>query len=429
MSYKLKRLSNGLPLILAPIKGSKNITALLMVATGSKYENRDNNGISHFLEHMFFKGTEKRPNTFLISSELDKIGGEFNAFTGKEYTGYWVKTASNYIDTGLDVISDMLTNSKFDSEEIEREKGVIVEELNMYLDSPRDLSEDVFEECLYGDTPAGWSTIGTKKNILNFSRQDFLDYFYGHYNLNNSFLILAGDVSDKTESLAEKYFKKFPKGEALPKVKVEERQAEPNIKIHYKKTDQAHLFLGVRTAPYKSKEEFILKILAIVLGGTMSSRLFIELRERHGLAYYVRTANENYTDTGYLATRAGVPLDKIEKALKIILQEYKRISQELISASEMEKVKQFLESRISLQLETSDDVAEWYAKQAVLLSQQKKPLKFVKPEDFLKEIKNITVKDVKALAENIFQNQKLNLAIVGPYKDGDINNFKKILKM
>ncbi len=291
--YNLKKLSNGLNLITIPMRGTKTATILVMVKTGSKYENKKNNGISHFLEHMFFKGTDKRPNTLAIALELDKVGGEYNAFTGKEYTGYWVKVESSQIKLALDVVSDMLINSKFEQKEIEREKGVIIEELNMCRDNPMMHIEDVFEELLYGNQPAGWDTIGTKGNILGFKRRDFIDYLTSQYGVQNVFVCVAGNLGAGTRhgaflrEMVNKYFSKLQISDFQGKQPVKEKQTKPQVKLHYKKIDQANLSLGVRAFPIGHQDEFILKITSILLGGSMSSRLFIQLRERHGVAYYV----------------------------------------------------------------------------------------------------------------------------------------------
>ncbi len=425
---KLQKLKNGLTLLSAPIAGAKTAAVLVMIATGSKHEDRTTSGLSHFLEHMFFKGTVKRPNAQLISSTLDRVGGEYNAFTSKEYTGYWVKTASSDLPLAIDVVADMLLGSKFDAEEIDREKGVIIEEVNMYLDNPLMRIGDVFEECLYGDTPAGWDTIGTKDNIRGFQRADFVKYFKSQYRASNSFVCLAGDLPKDAKKLVEKHFSAWSKGKPKAKLPTADKQSKPSVKVEYKKTDQAHLSLGVRSEAYNGKDEFIVKLIATALGGSMSSRLFHSLRERNGLCYYVRTGAETYTDTGYITTQAGVPVDKVEKAIGIILAEYQRLSTELMDKDELKKIKQFVSGRILLQLEGADDVANWYAHQLVLNCQQPGGArrKLVTPNDFLAKVKKITAEDIRRVAKTIFDPKRLNLAIIGPYKSGD--TFLKLLK-
>lgn len=409
------------------MRGTKTATVLVMVGTGSKYENKNNNGISHFLEHMFFKGTKKRPNTHAITSELDKVGGEYNAFTGKEYTGYWVKVESGQIELAMDVVSDMLLNSKFSQAEINREKGVIVEEFNMYRDNPMMYIEDLFEQCLYGDTPAGWDTIGTKKNIENFQRQNFVDYLKSQYGSDNTIVCLAGDINESDTALVSKYFSSFKPAKSSDKLPVQENQILAKSLLHFKKTDQAHLSLGVRAYPYAHPDEMALKIISILLGGSMSSRLFIRLRERHGLAYYVRTGYETYTDSGYLSTQAGVPTNKLDEAIKIILVEYKRLAKEGLTAAELGKVKQCLIGRSALQFELSDNMANWYARQATMLKITGKERGILTPEHYFKEINRVTADDIKRVARDIFVEHKLNLAVIGNFKDK--KRFENILHL
>jgi predicted Zn-dependent peptidase len=436
--HKLQKLKNGLRLITVPMKGTRAVTVLVMIGTGSKYETRKNSGISHFLEHMFFKGTEKRPTTMDIAATLDGIGAEYNAFTGKEYTGYWVKTETSKIRLAMDVVSDMLLNAKFDAQEIEREKGVIIEELNMYQDNPIMHLEDVFETCLYGDTPAGWDTIGTQKTIQGFNRDNFVDYFQAQYAPYNTILCLVGNIDHKrAKKLAQQYFSKqkfLERGKDFQeKKKVVEKQAKPQIKLHYKKTDQAHLSLGVRTVGYGHKEKLIIKLLSIILGGSMSSRMFINLRERNGLAYYVRTGLESYTDCGYLTTRAGVPVGKLPLALEIILKEYKKTKEKLIPEDELKRNKDLLRGRVTLQLEASDNQADWYGRQATLLDtiqrtkKNKKDLELLTPEKYFKIIEKISAKDIQRVARKIFVNKGLNLAVIGPFRSN--KGLKKIIKL
>jgi predicted Zn-dependent peptidase len=418
--YKVQLLSNKMPLITIPIKGAPTATALVMVKTGSKYETRADNGLSHFLEHMFFKGTQRRPTTLSLSSELDALGGEYNAFTSKEYTGYWIKVAAPKIRKAMDVVSDMLLNSKFEETEIEREKGVIVEEVNMYEDNPLMHVEDVFESCLYGDTPAGWETIGTKKNIRGFKREDFLNYLKRQYGSRSMYVILAGGITEADKKAAAKMFKVFPANPWRDKAAVKEKQSSPRLLVAPKKIDQVNLSLGVRTYPIGHPEEFRLKLLSVILGGSMSSRLFINLRERHGLAYSVRTMSELYSDSGYLTTQAGVPTDKARAAVKIILEEYKRIATELVDAKELKRAKDLLSGKALLQMEATDDIATWYARQAIMRK------KMMTPKEFLRAIRQVTAPQLLATAKKIFVNRGLNLAVIGRVKSSD---FKNILKL
>lgn len=417
--YKQKKLKSGLKLITVPMTGTKTITVLVMIETGSKYEDKLNNGISHFIEHMLFKGTSKRPNTLIIASELDKIGAEFNAFTAKECTGYWVKVDSAKVGVALNMLDDILLHSKFDSKEINKEKGTIIEEINMYEDNPMMQIDHIFEQCLYGDTPAGWDTIGTKENILKLKRSDILNYFKTQYSADKIVVCLAGSINKKTENLINKYFK-FKKLNFQDKIPTTEKQVKPQMKLSYKKTDQATISLGVRTMPRNHKDEVILKFLGIVLGGSMSSRLFTEVRERQGLAYYIRANAEFYDDTGYLTAQAGVSVSKIEQAIATILKEYQKLTKVLVNKEELKRNKDLIRGRSILQLESSDNVANWYSKQALFREN------IQSPEEYFKKIDKVTASDIKRVAKAIFINQGLNLAVIGPFKDK--NKFEKILK-
>ena len=417
--YKIDILSNKGQLITIPIKNAPTVTVLIMIKTGSKYENRQNNGISHFLEHMFFKGTMKRPTPLALAGELDSLGGEYNAFTAKEFTGYWVKVAAPKVESALDLVSDMLLNSKFDPAEIDKERGVIIEELNMYEDNPLLHVEDVFEICLYGDTPAGWETIGTKENIRAFKREDFVKYLNTQYGAKSVYVILAGGIKQADVLAAKKMFQVFPVSNWQNKLLVKERQTSPRLLAVHKKIDQVNLSLGVRAFPIGHPEEFRVKLLSVILGGSMSSRLFDSLRGKSGLAYSVHTLTEFYSDSGYLTTQAGVPIKRAAEAVKIILEEYRRIAKEPIGAKELKRAKDMLRGKLFLQMEASDNLATWYSRQAVLRKN------ILTPANFLKQLNGITATQLQETAKKIFVNRGLNLALIGAVKEEE---FKKILK-
>lgn len=432
--YKLEKLKSGLGVLLAPLKGSQTVTFLMAVGTGSKYETKEINGISHFLEHMMFKGTKKYPTTLALSSAMDALGSEFNAFTGKEMTGYYIKVDSKKSVEAATLLAEMLSASTFQSAEFERERGVIIEEINMYEDNPMMYIEDLFDMCMFGDTPAGWDVAGPKENIKAIKLETLVNYFKNQYQLQNSVLIMAGDTAKISQAGLEKVFgvyaakhepKKFQ--EKLP---VEYKQEGPKIKVKFKQTDQANLSLGVPAFASGHPQEFISKILAIILGGSMSSRLFTELREKKGLAYYIHSQVESSSDCGYLTTQAGVPVDKVEEAVKTILAEYKKITETLVPANELKRVKDMLNGKLALKLEGSDDVANWYARQAIMNMTQvrtgNKTKKIITPEEYLKIIDKITAKELREVARELFRPSQLNLAVIGPYKEEA--KFKKLLK-
>lgn len=411
MKIKDQKLSNGLRFIEAPMPGTRTATVLIIYKTGSKYENRQTSGISHFVEHVMFKGTEKRPDAALISSELDSIGGEYNAFTSKEFTGYYIKADAAKFPRALEIISDMVTNSKFADEDINKERGVIIEEANMYDANPMMKIEDVFEQILYGDTPAGWDTIGFKENIKTWTHQDFVKYFKSQYGTNSATLVFAGNLPKDIKKQAEKFFSALPKNKWQNKLAVKERQKSPQVLAVNKKIEQTVFSLGVRTFKSGSKEEVATKLLGVILGGSMSSRLFSEVREKRGLAYSVRASVEFYSDCGYLTAVAGVKNEKLEEALLAVLEEFRKIKEEKIPASEIKKAIDLTSGRLAIQLEASDDVANWYGFQTILKKE------VISPEQFLKKIKSVTADDLQKVAKQIFQPKNLNLALIGPIKD------------
>ena len=417
-------LKNGLRLITVPLKNTNSVTVLILVGTGSKYETKEVNGISHFLEHMFFKGTKKRPNTLKIAETLDMVGGEYNAFTSKEVTGFWAKVDNKHLALALDWISDMFLNSKFDEKEMQREKGVIIEEMNMYLDTPTAYVSELFEKLLYGDQPAGWRIIGEKENILSFNRQKVLDYYKNHYSSSNTVVCVAGNIdSEDIKNKIEGSFKNIETIEAKEKIKAKESQQKPEAMLHFKETDQTHFCLGVRAYNLFHPQKNALSLLSIILGGNMSSRLFIKIRERQGLAYYIHTSIDTTSDTGYLVTQAGIDHKNLEKSVGLILKEYKDLKDKKITAKELQKAKDYLKGISTLSLEPSDSQASFYASQELL---EKEVLTL---KEKFEKIDKISINDIKKVAEDIFSPKNLNLAVIGPFEDKEKEKLQRLLKI
>jgi len=423
MQINKTKLKSGLPLITIPIKGIKTVTVLVAVAAGSNYETKDINGISHFLEHMMFKGTKKRPNTLAIAEELDSIGGDYNAFTSKEYTGYWAKAQTDNLELLLDIISDIFLNSKFQTAEIQREKGVILEEMNMYKDTPIHYICDLLEELMYAPAPQGWKIIGEPKTVKAINQQKLKQYFSDYYNAYNTVVIVAGNINQaQVKKQTNKYFAKIAQtGLKTAKIKTKIVQNQPKLLVHYKKTDQTHLCCGLHAVDINSKDLPALKLLNIILGGNMSSRLFIKIRERKGLCYYINSYVEAYKSCGYLGIRAGVQNKCFQKALQLILKELACLFLKGVTKAELQRAKDYAKGKLALSLESSSDVAFWAA------IQKMKKGKVKTPTEILTQIQAISVKQVNKLAKRIFQDKKLNVAIIGPYKKPD--KFKKILSI
>jgi predicted Zn-dependent peptidase len=422
MKPETKVLKNKLRVLVTPLPSVESCTAIILVGAGSRYEKKRENGIAHFLEHMFFKGTKKRPSALEISSLIDGIGGEFNAFTSKEYTGFYIKARANHLDLVLDVLSDMLLNSKFDQAEIERERGVIFEELRMYLDTPMRCVGDVFENLLYGDQPLGWNTIGTLETLKNIKRSDFTSYLSRFYVPNNLIVSISGGVGvEKANSLTEKYLGSvaYKKVDTFLPVSID--QKKPAVSLVSKKTEQAHFCLGARAYPRGSENRYKLAVLNVIAGSSMSSRLFIQLRERRGLAYYVRSGVDEYADSGVFAVQAGVEIKKIEEAIKVTLAELKKLATDEVSSQELKKAKEYIKGKLILELEDSREVASLFGSQALLEKEIKTP------QEIMKEIDKVEASDVQKVASDIFKDSGLNLAIIGPYKDE--GKFDKILTL
>jgi predicted Zn-dependent peptidase len=414
MKFNRTVLPNGLRVITVPMPSLESATAIVMVGAGSRYENKKNNGISHFFEHMAFKGTEKRPSALEISSIIDGMGGECNAFTGKEMTGYYIKSAKGKLEISLDILSDMLMHSKLDSAEIDKERGVIIEEINMIEDTPMRKLGDIYEELLYGDVPMGWDIAGTKENILSISQKDFRDYMGGLYSAHNMTVVIAGGVtSENAEELVGKYFSDMPKFEIGKALSLSESQDKPAVLVREKKTEQIHVAIGVRTVPLNSDKKYPLSVLAAILGGGMSSRLFHEVRESRGLAYYVRTHSDEYTDAGSLVSTAGIDPKRVLEAVEVIMGEYQKVSSGKMNLSdkELSKAKEYIKGHLVLGLEDSNSVAGFYGHQELLEEG------IENPDEIMTLIDKVTKDDVEAVGREFFVNSGLNLALIGNFSD------------
>src|SRR3989344_1064359 len=415
MEYKLITLKNSLRVVLIPLRDAKTATVLLMTGTGSRYENEHENGLAHFLEHMFFKGTKKRASARAISEELDGIGSVYKGFTAKERAAYYAKVSSQYLDTALDVITDIFLNSTLPEKEIEKERGAVIQEIDMYEDMPMRTVDNVFDALIFGEKhPLGRTILGPKENIRNFKRGEFAAYLKMHYTPENTVVCVAGSFS--SQKVLEKIRKEFgslKKRNPQVHIPYSEIQESPRISIKEKKTDQTHVMLGVPAYPYLHKDEFALATLATILGGGMSSRLFLEVREKRGLAYSIHAWAEKYPDTGYLAVQAGVEHGKLEETISTILTELKKIKEKKVSAEELKKAKAYIKGTMTLALETSDHVAEHAATSFINLG------KIRTLEEIIKEVDKVTANDIQRVARDIFRTESLNLAVIGPHTDKD----------
>lgn len=421
IDYQLHTFDSGLRLVTVPMKGTRAVTVMVMVGTGSKYETKDINGISHFLEHLMFKGTAKRPGPLDISRELDGIGAEYNAFTSKEMTAYYAKAGFEKLDTIMDVVFDIYLNSKFEEAGIQTERHVVVEEINMYNDEPRYIVADHLDRLLYGDSPAGWTIAGEKETILGLKRQQFVDYFGSHYIASNTVIGIAGNIDPAAvKEKIEQYFAHIRQGNKVEKLPVIEKQSGPQADIFYKATDQTHFILGFRAYNMHDDRRYPLSVLASILGGGMSSRLLSEVREKRGLAYYVSASTEERTDTGFFEIDAGVNNDRALEAVTVVMEEIRKIKRDGVTADELKRAIDRTVGGLDLALERSNFLAQTLAGSVLFEN------KVLTPEQELAKIKAVTLADIAKVAQEIFADDKLNLSLVGPFKDPE--PFKQLLK-
>ncbi len=422
MNYTKKVLSNGLTIIEVPSHDAESVVVDFFVKTGSRSETPKENGISHFLEHFLFKGTKKYPSALAISSLIDSIGGEMNANTGKEHTQFYIKAASKHLGLIFEVLTDMIQNPLLDPEELEKEKGVIVEEINMYKDTPMYEIDNILEQNMWSKDALGRDIAGTKEIVTKFNTDMFRDYISRHYQTSNMLLGVSGKYNQTAlNNLIAKHWLKFPKKKFHGWDKAKDKQAAPRLKVQYKETEQAHVSMGFKGYPYGHKNNATQSVMSAVLGGGMSSRLFIEVREKRGLAYYVRASGSNYQDTGGFTIGSGVQVAKIEEAIKVIFSELKKIKTEGVGNQELLKAKEYIKGKTVLALEDNQARLDWFLDRAAF---QKK---IIIPVEAFAKIDAVTAKDIKRVANELFDYRKMTLAIIGPYKNEE--KFKKLLHL
>jgi len=411
--YKRVVQKNGLRIITRPMRDTRAVSVFALIGAGTRHETRQIMGISHFLEHMLFKGTEKRPNSLAIASTVDNVGGSFNGFTSKEFTGFYVKVASRHLPLAIEILSDIIYHSKFEEKEIERERGVILEEINSVHDTPDEYILKLYFSLLYGDHPLGWDIVRTKERIKTLRRDDLVRFWQRHYTPDNIVVSVAGRTEpEKTASLIRRHLGEMKGKKDDGWLEIKETQTRPASKVHSRKIDQTHLCLGVRTFIHAAhKDCYALQVLNTVLGGNTSSRLFIKVREKLGLAYAIDSGCETFLDTGTFLTQAAVDVKNTERAIRAILEEFRQIREHLVSIEELKRAKNYLAGKIALGLENSSGVAYSLGRQELLLR------KIESPDETIKKIKAVTRRDLRRVAENIFQERNLNLALLGPIKE------------
>lgn len=405
--YSVQRLPSGIPVLTSPIDGTAAVTILILAGAGSRYESQGERGISHFLEHMFFKGGKRYKSTKEVSTVLEGVGADFNAFTGKEYAGYYVKVAADHAELACDVLSDMLIHATFPQEEIEKERGVIMEEERMYQDTPMYRVGWDFEQLLFGDHPLGWDTIGTEEVIRSVNQADFVKHQRGLYVADNLVITFAGHIQDDTAaSLAAQYFGSI-EGKKDRAWNAFSTFGEKKLFLRTKNTEQAHLVLGVPGVSSQHEDHFVQKLLSVILGGNMSSRMFLRIREARGMCYYISTEVDSYLDAGSISTRAGVDQSRLHEAISAIKHEYLLAAKDGIEDEELHRAKEYLKGRVTLSMEDSEEIAHFLGKQMLLYP------KVRDIPEYFRAIDVVTVEQVNALAKSVFTPEALRLVVIG----------------
>lgn len=421
MKYKKTVLKNGMRIITVPLLDSQSAIGMVLVETGSDYETKEQNGLSHFLEHMVFKETTNRTGK-QIKLEIDSMGADSNAFTANEYTGYYAKASKDKIHKVIDFVSDMYLNPTFPQKDIDIERGVIIEEINLHEDLPKHAAFDLWQNLLYPDTPAGRPIIGPKENILKFNQEDFIAYHKSHYIPAKTVFVVAGGIhEDKVISQIDTIFGGIENQELIQKEKTSYIQSEPKFIVGNRKIDQAHLMIGFRSFDQYDKRNYALRVAATILGKGFSSRLFSKMRDELGLCYYTYALLETYTDRGAFIVRSGVTVSRTSEAITVIMEEFKKIRDIEISKEELQKAKDYIIGNFSIGLETSEDVADYFGFQELLRDE------ILKPKELIAKIKSVTAKEIQSVLREIMKDSNLNMALVGPFEETEATVFKNLL--
>lgn len=418
--YDIATLKNGLTLITIPRPSFDSVTTLVAVGAGSRYETRKINGISHFLEHMFFKGSRKFPTAEIIATLVDGIGAVNNASTDKEITYYWIKSAAKHVDISSDILSSMIKESLLSEGEIDKEKGVISEELRMYRDDPARYIWDLYERLQFGNQPLGWDVGGEEKIITSFQRDDFVEYIDSLYSSQNMVLVYVGKLPKDIQSIARRYFLDLPARSHKTFLSYKKDHGKgPKIDVFYKKTEQVNLVLGVLGYDRYDEKRYAARLLGVILGEGMSSRLFLQVRERRGLAYRVGSVHHTYKDTGFFAAYGGLKLEKIEEGLEVIRTELERTAGEKVTEEELKKAKEMERGRLALRSESTNFLAEYFGIKFIL------DREIETFEEYLKKIEAVTTENIQDVAKDLFRKDRYNLQIIGPFKNNNL--FEKII--
>lgn len=421
MALESSTLSNGLRLFTVPLHDTQAISFLVFAKVGSRYEQRAINGVSHFIEHLMFKGTKRRPKSLHISQELDGVGAQYNAYTSKEVTCYYVKVNAEHTELAADILGDMLLNSAFDQKEIDRERGTIIEEIKMYEDNPVIGIGDLAEQLVFGKKhPLGWSILGPREIIQGVTREKILEYRNTFYNANNITIVAGGKIPATFQAIVEKHFGGFKKNKIKKEFTPYRNWNKEIVQIQNRNIEQVQLSLIMPGFKYTDNRLRSLMVASNILGGTMSSRLFTEVREKRGLAYNIRTSSSVYEDVGVFEVTAGLEKNKVGEALKVIVAELSKMKEKKVSRAELIRAKENIRGSFILDFEDSEEVAAYYGRQALFSK------KIETPEQVLAKIAAVTADDILNVCAAVFKPANYRLAMIGPVKDD--GSWQKILR-
>jgi predicted Zn-dependent peptidase len=418
--YKLTTLKNGLTLITVDLPYLNSVTSLVAVGAGARYENPHNFGVSHFLEHMAFKGTKKYPNAEVISTLVDSMGAINNAATGHESTVYWIKSSAKNVATSVDVLSSMMTEMLLEENEIEKEKGVIIEEIKMIRDIPARYIWKLYFDLQFKNHPLSNEISGSEESVTAMQHSHFMEYISSFYVPSNMCVAVVGKLPKNIEELVEDKFASLRSDKKIEfqRVNIPDQDA-PRVNVFEKQVDQVQLVLGTAGYDRHDDKRYAARILATILGEGMSSRLFLEVREKRGLAYATAADYDYFKDTGCFVCYAGLRTSKAEEGLHVMLGELEKMKTVVVTSEELEKAKEMIRGRLALRMESTNFLAEMYGTEYVL----EREIESV--EEFLEKIDQVTAEDVQNVAQELFQKNRYNLQIIGPFKDED--KFAKLL--
>ncbi len=427
---KIEKLANGLTLLRVPMAGVESVTSVVMVGAGSRYEQSEDWGVAHFLEHMVFKGTKKYPNNKILSETVDGVGAVFNAFTSEEMTAFYLRSAASDLDLMLDVLSQLTTQALIETAEINRERGVILEEKHMYEDVPSSFNAQEFNKMVYAGSGLGHDIVGTQKSITNITRKNFLRFINKWYRPENMLIVVAGKASKVNDkNLSKKIERLWQFGKFSGKVGEQKKQWEKEFKYGKKlnfidrDTEQSHFVLAWPALNRFDERDQVLSVLQTILGGNMSSRLFSEVRERRGLCYYVHSTSEAFCDCGSFGAAAGINPDKLEEAVKVTVNEFIQIAEQKkpITATELNKAKNYLVGQLTLGAESVFNLALNYGMQ-YLFEQRIRTV-----SEQIARIKAVTLDQVHELAKEIIVPGQLRFGAIGKISDKQKNTIEKLV--